>query len=156
MRYHFLAAFLVNSLAFASNLALSVLYSIPISATRGSSGFGSVNKLLIESKTIANKKSLSTFSKSKSWTPLRFEDVQTNVSLLVYIRMIDASYELDVWRFKGIVYWKIDFQKEHSSFIWTFFLTFLVYKVTGPIMIACQWNIWPPGAGPAVQFAGGS
>jgi len=47
-----MAYFLVHSLALASYLSLSVLYSLAMSGTNGSSGFGSVNNELKESSTL--------------------------------------------------------------------------------------------------------
>ena len=49
--YH-MAYFYVHSAAFWSNFALSVLYRWAISETNGSSGFGSVSREQIESRTL--------------------------------------------------------------------------------------------------------
>ena len=48
---YIIAYFAVYSLAVCSYAARSVLYCFAISGTKGSSGFGSVSRLLIESKT---------------------------------------------------------------------------------------------------------
>merc|ERR1719374_196951 len=47
----YIAYFLVHSLAVASCLVLSCLYTLAISATKGSSGLGSVSKLQIDKRT---------------------------------------------------------------------------------------------------------
>ena len=52
------------------------------------------------------------------WRPLRAENVQTNRSIWVYIRMINSCGECKLWRLEWVVCRKVNVEEKHSSFIW--------------------------------------
>ena len=119
-----IAYFLVHSLAQSLYLATSVLKSLAISGTRGSSGFGSHSREHIDRSTWTGRVSLISSAQGNSHLgdgqcgrPLGAENVQTDGSVGVNVGMIDPRRECKFRRFEGIICREMDVEEENSTLV---------------------------------------
>lgn len=114
---HHWAYLRVHSRAVASYFERSALYRLAISGTKGSSGLGSVNKELMERRTMKWGLFL-TFADCEGRWPLIFEDVQADGSILVDVGVVDPGNEVNLGWFEGVVGGEVDVQEEHTTAVW--------------------------------------
>ena len=56
-------------------------------------------------------------------TPLVSQDVQTDATVGVDVRVVDLGREADLWRFEGVVGGEGNGKEEHASSVWRVTLT---------------------------------
>ena len=94
------------------------LYCLAMSPTKGSSGFGSVRRLLIESRTRLLYAAC-TFAYSQSRTPVVFQYVQAYCPARINVRMINRSLEGDLRRLERVLSSEVNIHVEHATRVWT-------------------------------------
>ena len=109
-----MAYFLVHSLAQSLYFPTSVLKSLAISGTRGSSGFGSHSREHIDRSTWAGRVSVrsgqghSHLGDGQCRRPLGAENIQTDGSVGVNVGVIYPGRECKFRRFEGIICREMD------------------------------------------------
>ena len=125
-----MAYFLVHSLAQSLYFPTSVLKSLAISGTRGSSGFGSHSREHIDSSTWSERyqsaPGLARWPAQLSFPhlrdgqcrrPLGAENIQTDGSVGVNVWMIYPGGECKFRRFEGIICREMDVEEENSTLV---------------------------------------
>jgi len=108
------------------------------------------------------RKTCLTLRDGQSGTPLILQDIQADTSVGIYVGMVNSGDKVNLWGLEWVVSGEMNVQEENTSSIRTVILKrvrrqgTLENFLTGPIMVACQWNWSFSSWGPAEQFAGGS
>ena len=97
--------------------------------------------------------------------PLVPQDIKTDGTVCVDIGVINLGREADLGRLEGVIDWERDGEEEDTASIRRLPLVAArvnperhgskQLELTGPIMVACHWNMLSP-VGPALQEDGGS
>ena len=58
------------------------------------------------------------FWNCQGWWPLILQNVQTNWSVCVDVRVVNLCCEIDLWGSEWVISWKVDVQEENTSGIW--------------------------------------
>jgi hypothetical protein len=56
----------------------------------------------------------------KCWAPLILQDVETDATIAVHVRVVDSGCECNLWRFKWVVRWEHDVEEEDTTLVWAF------------------------------------
>ena len=93
------------------------------------------------------------------------QDIKTDGTVGVDIGVIDLGREADLGRLEGIIDWERDGEEKDTASVRRLPLVAASVRTrttrvertkhTGPIMVACHWNMLSP-VGPALQEDGGS